>query len=124
MGFPTTNIGPLTEVFTPPSDCSQLRINTRTNNDGYFADWGRRCKALGLEGETLVFYAAESCYPGNYGSYINSGDGAFVSTLAVFSPSSVCPLGYEPACTIERHEGDPPPKSRFLTTAEWAVWKG
>lgn len=118
----TTNLGPLTTTFTAPSECAHLVIDTRSSG-GVYGYLGQSCNPIGIDGETLIFRVSESCFPGDYGSYINSGDGDHLYTVPVYSPGSVCPSGFEEACTIERHEGEPAPEtSDFMTLADWEVW--
>jgi hypothetical protein len=79
-----TNLGRLITSFAPPSDCSLLDISfDRTSRLN--GNLGKACTA---RGDVLVFHVAELCYPGNFGSYINSNSG-FPSTIAVYSPGTI-----------------------------------
>lgn len=121
MSSSTTNFGPLTTTFTPPSDCSSLRLFEHVDGtDGFYGAWGESCRP-GEEGG-LGIIQARTCYPEKLGSYyIASGHPAW-STLPVFSPGTACPAGWTTACSVVRSQGDKAPAKTSTTTASWAMW--
>lgn len=97
--YPTVNLGPLTTTFTAPSSCSSYTMAYRGHVRGqtmvYQFDYGKTC---GFDDRRVVDAA---CLPPRYAAAYNNMDGATNEenvVYPVFSPASICPVGYSSAC--------------------------
>jgi hypothetical protein len=97
----TTNLGPLTTIFTPSPSC--FTVIQPTDAVTYFegghgdAEFGIRCPPdEPSERPSLWGWPASGCYP-------SASDLPQPSnTLPVFSPGSSCPSGFATACQVAR----------------------
>jgi hypothetical protein len=76
----STNLGPVTTIFTPPSSC--LATTTAAYDDPYYFAW---INYFGIAG------GGESCYPGGSPSGAAQTNGAWDNFY--YSPA-VCPSGW------------------------------
>lgn len=90
-----TNFGPMTTAFVPPPACMMTYIHDATN---LFFEYD--C-TINAESRTRYPYAA-SCYPEGLGEYAGTGGPEYSSTMAIYSPASLCPQGYETACVMTK----------------------
>ncbi|KAK4233163.1 hypothetical protein C8A03DRAFT_19706 [Achaetomium macrosporum] len=104
---PRVNIGALTTTFTPQGGCDVLQIVSSGLRPGFFAlRPGSRCVVTMTTRQS--FFAAESCFPGVLGAFLNGAEG-YGTTRPVYSPGSVCPAGYLPAYIVSRTPESPAP---------------
>jgi hypothetical protein len=124
-----SNLGALTTTFNPPNDCSTLLLRTIIDSavdslDQWYFDYGLTC-TVGDDGDATTFLP-ESCYPGALAEWYNGNADDNVlnrADLAAFSPGSVCPVGYEVACSFTRTIGGTHSKPESATTTDaYDLW--
>lgn len=122
MAIPTatSNLGPLTTTFVPASSCGVMDGSFTKVGGGLNGAVGYACQVATRDGQ--IFGPDPACFPNSLASYINNGD-RWLSSLAVYSPGSICPEGFSAACTVERSKDDEPPTTtRNIITASRAMY--
>ncbi len=115
-----TNLGPLTTTFSAPSSCSLVDGSFTKTGGGLNGVVGYACRAVAGNGQ--IFGADPACFPNSLAAYISTGD-KWLTSIAVYSPGSICPNGFSSACTMTRSANDEPPTTgRLFQTASRAMF--
>lgn len=94
LSYGIVTVGPMPTTFSLTASCADGKVLQwiRQFDTTTWADWRLgNPPCVGTR-----FSQQPSCLPTVYGDVLDRGD----TLLPVFSPGTVCPVGYEPRCTM------------------------
>lgn len=117
-----SDLGPLTTTFTPPADCTSLQFvdSDAVGQNLAASHYCYESWSLGQAYRSLS--VIKSCFPEGFASFYNSNT-RYDDHIGVYSPASICPLGYTVACVHSRIERQSNPfEIQEFFAADSTIW--